>query len=181
MGGIDFKLYARGKNINEAYKDACEEAEVEYGNDGYNGSISTTAYLQDVTKEFKNGRKSLNEFIESKLENLGKRCCLAVCIEEPVQNTNKIKTQVEHIVTSGTKKWVLKYVVNGDDGELGAYDTKGAAVEKARKYTEVYQCPTTITMEKRLEKASPVVAKITYKKDTKEKLGKWVLFGVAAC
>jgi hypothetical protein len=103
----------------------------------------------------------------------------AICIQEPVENKNKTKSQVEHIVTPGTKKWVLKYVVSGYDGEISSHDTKGAAVATARAYTEKYLSSTVIHMEKRIEKSNAIVAKVKYKPSTTEREGRWVFFGWA--
>ena len=87
---------------------------------------------------------------------------------------------MEHIVTPGTKKWVLKYVVRHGDYFIGSWDKKADAVKDARKYTESYQEPTTIEIEKVLDKGSSRVAIIRYKKSSTERPGKWVFFGYAA-
>jgi hypothetical protein len=111
---------------------------------------------------------------------MNKYDCSAICLCQPVGNKNKTKSQVEHIVTPGTKKWVLKYVVQRDDHVIGSWDTKGDAVKDARKYTEKHQVPTSILIKKFLEKGDNLVAKITYKKATNERDGEWVFFGYAA-
>ena len=111
---------------------------------------------------------------------MNKRDCSAICVKEPIGNNNKIKTQVEHIVEAGTKKWVLRYVVQNGDHVIGAWPTKGEALIDARKYTEKNQVSTTIIMKKFLEKGSDKVAKITYKKATNERDGEWIFFGYAA-
>jgi hypothetical protein len=111
---------------------------------------------------------------------MNKRDCSAICLCKPVANKNKTKSQVDHIVTPGTKKWVLKYVVQRGDHVIGSWNTKGDAVKDARKYTEKHQVPTTILMKKFLEKGDNLVAKITYKKAPNEKDGEWVFFGYAA-
>lgn len=181
MGASFFRTTYRGKSLSDAYKNAVEDAEEEYGHDSYNGTISTTHNLFDKTKEYKAGNKSLNEYIDSWVEKGCKRDCFAICLEEPKTNTNKIKTQVEHIITPGTKKWVLKYCVYTYDAKiLGSYNTKGDAVKRAREYTEKTQETTHIAMEKHLEKGTATVAKITYKRSDKEKDGKWIFFGWAA-
>jgi len=50
----------------------------------------------------------------------------------------------------------------------------------ARAYTEKHQKTTRIVMRKVLIKSDPTVAKITYKKSTTERAGKYILFGWAA-
>jgi hypothetical protein len=114
------------------------------------------------------------------VEILNKRDCCSICLQEPVGNKNKTKSQVEHIVTPGTKKWVLKYTVRHGDHFIGSWNTKGDAVKDARRYTENNQVATTIEMEKVLDKGSNRVAIIKYKKAPTERLGKWMFFGWAA-
>lgn len=183
MGATWFKDVARGASLKDAYNSAVEDARQYAGHqDGYNGTISTTVGLVDLTDQFKRSGKSINEYIDMQMDKLHKRDCAAICLEKPVANSNKTKSQVEHIVTPGTKKWVLYYVVyNGyNDQMIASCSTKGEAVKKAREYTEKHQTPTNICMEKGLEKGNRTVARITYKKSSTEKPGKWVFFGWAA-
>lgn len=184
MGASWFQESGNGPSLRQTYDRLVEIAEDEYGHqDGYNGTISTTTVfgVKDLTSEFKRSGKSLQDFIDGQVNILAKRQCAAVCIQEPKANTNKTKSQVEHIVTPGTKKWVLKYVVYNHNGNsLGSFDTKGAAVEHARKRTEKTGETTTIDMEKVLDKVNPRVAKITYKRASTERDGKWIFFGWAA-
>ncbi len=183
MGASWFKQTGYGKSLKDTYTTAVFEAESEYGHqDGYNGTISTTHGVLDVTESFKKSGKNLDAYINWQQDRLNKRDCCAICIQEPVDNKNKTKSQVTNLVTKGTKKWVLKYTVGlqADDSPLGSYDTKGEAVEKARKYTEMTGETTEVYMEKLLEKLTPIVARITYKKSTTEKPGKWIFFGWAA-
>ncbi len=184
MGSQSFTTYARGKNANDAYNRAVEAAEDEYGHqEGYSGAINSTAGFSDITKEFKASKKSLNQFIDEQLDKLSKfngaRC---ICLEEPKGNNNKIKTQVEHIVKPGTKKWVLTYIVYHHSERITMACTKGEAVKIAREYSEKHQCSTTVRMEKSLENIGDnLVAKITYKRASNERDGKWVFFGWASC
>jgi len=54
MGACQFKTRSSGKTPQEAYNRACEIAEDEYGHqDGYNGTISTTAGFRDETEAYK--------------------------------------------------------------------------------------------------------------------------------
>jgi len=171
MGASWFQQTGYGKTLDDAYKSACEEAEVEYGHqEGYNGTISTTHSVRDITEEYKRSKLDLEPFVRSKVEILNKRDCCSICLQEPVGNKNKTKSQVEHLVTPGTKKWVLKYVVYDDSLRMiTSCDTKGEA-----------QSSTHICMEKTLDKGSKKVAKITYKKAPTERPGKWMFFGWAA-
>lgn len=182
MGATWFKQTDSGKTLQDAYKSACEIAEDEYGHqEGYNGTISTTHGVRDVTENYNKSKfDSVEEYIRSQMEVLGKRDCHAICIQKPIENKNKTKSQVEHIVTPGTKKWVLKYVVQRGDHVISAWNTKGDAVKDARRYTEQNQVPTSIVIKKYLEKGDNLVAKITYKKSPTERNGRWIFFGWAA-
>lgn len=182
MGSSWFTTQSRGKSVQAAYNTAVERAEDEYGHqEGYSGEINSSAGCRDVTKEFKASKKTLNQFMADQQDKLSKhQGAQAICLEEPKANENKTKSQVEHVVTPGTKKWVLKYVVSAYDGEISSHDTKGGAVAAARAYTEKYLSSTVIQMEKRIEKSNAVVAKITYKRSSTERDGKWIFFGWAS-
>ena len=186
MGATQFKTRSTGKTADEAYRRACEIAEDEYGHqEGYNGTISTTHGFRDETEAYKKSKFSdVNVYIYSRFEShsMNKRDCSAICVRQPIVNKNKTKSQVEHIVTPGTKKWILKYVVYNsyNDHMIASCLTKGDAVKKAREYTEKTQTPTNICMEKSLEKGNRTVARITYKKSPTERDGEWIFFGYAA-
>jgi len=180
MGACQFENSGRGKSAKEVFTKLQDAAEREYGDDCYNGTISTVPGFRDLTSEWKSSKKDLSRFIRERLNDANKYDCFAICTHQPVVNSNKIKSQVEHIVTPGTKKWVLKYVVYDYDNQLGSYDTKGDAVKAARAHTEKTFKRTTISMEKKLEKGSSQVATITYKKSSEEKDGQWIFFGYAA-
>lgn len=182
MGACSFVNKGRAKSMRNAYDKLCDYARDEQGHqDGYNGTISTTHGFRDVTDEFKRSKKELNTFIDDNIDKAEKwGSCLAICIKEPKTNTNKIKTQVEHIVEKGTKKWELAFVVTARSGDIGSKRTKGDAVKLARAHTEKTQESTSIHMEKRLVGGKSVVAKINYKPSTTEADGEYVFFGWAA-
>ena len=182
MGACQFEVTSYGKTAEAAYTKACERAEDEYGHqDGYNGTISTTNGFRDETEAY--GKSKFDDtyaYIRNRFDSMNKYDCSAICLCKPVANKNKTQSQVEHIVTPGTKKWVLKYVVQRGDHVIGAWNTKGDAVKDARKYTEKHQVPTSIVIKKYLEKGDNLVAKITYKKSPTERNGEWIFFGYAA-
>ena len=180
MGACQFINRGRGKSAKDAFNRLQDVATSEYGHDSYNGTISTVPGFSDVTNEYKSNKRGLSEFIDYKLDNAHKYDCFCICVQPPVENKNKTKTQVEHIVEKGTKKWELKYVVQTYDGTLSSHATKGEAVKAARIYTEKYLSPTTVHMKKMLAKGKTEVAKITYKKSTNERDGEYVFFGYAA-
>jgi len=184
MGACQFKERGTGKTAQEVYRKLCEIAEEEYGHqDGYNGTISTTDGFRDETELYNKSKfNDTSAYIHNRFDShtMNKRDCSAICVVQPVGNKNKTQSQVEHIVTPGTKKWVLKYVVQRGDHVIGSWDTKGDAVKDARKYTEKYQVTTSIVIKKFLEKGDNLVAKITYKKSPTERDGEWIFFGYAA-
>jgi hypothetical protein len=183
MGSQSFTTYSRGKSVNDAYNRAVERAEERYGHqEGYSGEINSSAGYRDVTKEWKASKLSMEAYMERELDRLTKhQGAQAICIEEPIENKNKTKSQVEHVVTPGTKRWVLKYVVQHGDHHIGGWNTKGEAVKDARRYTEQNQVSTKVVIKKFIEKGDNTVAKITYKKSSTEKEGRWVFFGWASC
>jgi hypothetical protein len=184
MGSQQFQTYSRGKSVKEAYNNAVEDANDEYGHQqGYSGEINSSEGYSDVTAKFKASKKSLNEYINERLDVLTKfEGAEAICIEQPVTNNNKIKSQVEHVVEKGTKKWVLKFYAQSNyKGLIGKFNTKGDAVKAARKYTEETGNSTYVEMRKDLEKGNTITAKISYKKATNEKDGRWVFYGWASC
>ena len=186
MGACQFKTRNTGKTADEAYRRACEIAEDEYGHqDGYNGTISTTDGFRDETELYKKSKfKDVSAYIRDRFDShtMNKRNCSAICVQQPIGNKNKTKSQVDHIVTPGTKQWILKYEVENyyEDRVIASCMTKGDAVKMARAYTEKNQHSTKIIMRKVLNKVDPTVAKITYKKSSTEKQGVWRFFGWAA-
>jgi len=184
MGSQSFTVRSRGKSAKEAYQNAVDNAESEYGHQqGYSGAINSTPGFRDVTKQYKNSKLPLYNYIEKRLDELTKfQGAECICIKEPITNTNKIKTQVEHVVEKGTKKWVLKYVAQSNyKGRIGAFNTKGDAVKAARKYTEETGNSSYVEMQKVLENGNTITAKITYKKATNEREGEWEFYGWASC
>jgi hypothetical protein len=183
MGAQEFHTFARGKSLQQAYSTAIDNANDEYGHQqGYSGEINSTHSLRDLTEEFRRSKKSLSLFIQEKMEDCPKGMCYAICTDEPVQNNKKIRSKVEHTVSPGTKKWVLKYVVyDGHDDAIARCNTKGEAVKVAREYTEKNMAITNVYMEKVLEKGTTQVAKVIYKSSKAEKDGRWTFFGLATC
>jgi len=183
MGAEAFITRQRVITASEAYRNAVEEAESEFGKDAYNGTISTTTGFKDVTAEFRKSKQEIHQFIDDILEAVGKRDCLVIEEQAPVKNNNKIKSIVEHKVVKGTSKWELRYNVytGWDDIQLNSFMTKTDAVKYARDYTEKSQKTTFIRMEKFLTNQDPNVACIKYKKSSDEREGSYVFFGYAAC
>ena len=93
MGATLITVRSTGTSMRDAYNNAVEEAIYEYGNDNYNGTISTTRGCTDVTKEFVKSGKNLDEFEQYLYENnrLNKwGDALGICVSPPISNNNKI-------------------------------------------------------------------------------------------
>jgi hypothetical protein len=183
MGAQLFITRQRAKNNKEAFALAQETAISEYGNDPYNGTISTCHSFSDITPKFKKSGMTSKEFIDSMIDDMNKRDCYVICEMEPTVNNNKIKSVVEHKVIKGTSKWELRYNVytGWEDRQLKSFKTKADAVKFARQYTEGTEETTFVRMEKSLVNQNANVASITYKKATNEKDGQYLFFGEAAC
>lgn len=179
MGACSFRNSTKARNMHDAYRDLVDAANSQYGNDVYNGTISTTDGYRDVTSNFKSSGKDLSTYIDEMLDKSSKRDCFGICVEEPKSNPNKIKSQVEHHVVKGTRKWDLWFIVTEWDTEIGKFKTKTEALKCARKRTEATTLRTRIHMEKRVQGNSQV-ATINYKQSSSEKPGKYVFFGWAA-
>jgi len=180
MGAINFERTSYGKTLREAYEKAYEDATEEVGHqEGYSGDINSTVHVLDKTEEFKRSKKSIRNFIEESLEIIPKRSCWAVCLIEPILNSNKVKTKVDNIVTTGTKKWILKYKVTDRAGDvLFSENTKGEAIQKAREYVEKHQNTLSVHLSKELSEGNTKVATVSYKRSTTERDGTWIFFGV---
>jgi hypothetical protein len=186
MGANNFSTKGKGSNLKKAYDAAYSDAVAEYGHqEGYSGQINSTNELQDLTYEFEKSKKNLNTFMNDKWEDCSKGMCYAICIKEPMKNTNKVRSQVKNIVTPGTRKWVLSFEVasiwSEDDSYLFSAPTKGEALKFARQYVEKNLCDVDIYMTKHLEKGPAKVAEVLYKGSKKEVDGTWIFFGLAAC
>jgi hypothetical protein len=183
MGADSFITRSRGVNASEAYTNAVEQAEAEFGRDAYNGTISTTSSFKDVTVNFHKSNKERRQFIDDMLEKAGKRDCYVIEEQAPVKNNNKIKSVVDHVVVKGTSKWELRYNVytGWEDRQLKSFKTKTDAVKYAREHTEKSQNTTFVRMEKVLTNQDATVACIRYKSSTQEREGTYIFFGMAAC
>lgn len=180
MGSNTFYERLRAPNIKEAYNNAVENAIDEWGNDPYNGTISTTNDFVDVTTKFKNSGKKLNEFIESAEDVMDKRDCWGICTQEPKSNSNKIKSQVEIIPQVGKCVWETRYEVRGEGTLIGSHILQAGAIKIARDYTERTKINSSITRVKVLKEGNKDVGSITYKPSKDERPGEYVLFGWAA-
>lgn len=180
MGSTTFYDRKIAASMKDAYNDAVEYAIDEWGNDPYNGTISTTTDFVDVTAKFKNSGKKLNEFIDSAQDVMDKRDCWGICTKEPRLNSNKIKSQVEIIPQVGTCVWESRYEVHGQGTLIGSHILQAGAIKIARDYTERTKISSSITRVKVLKEGNKNVGSITYKPSKDERHGEYVFFGWAA-
>lgn len=184
MGATLIETNSRGASMREAYNLAVEDAVYETGNDPYNGTISTTNGVIDITKEFRASGKSLADYADylyenNKLQKWGPAA--GICVAEPVVNTNKIKTQVATTPQKGTRTWKTVYQVKVYNGEvIASSEFQIDAIKKAREYTEKTKEATSVHISKQLVGSKSLVSEITYKKADKERAGFYHFIALAA-
>ena len=187
MGASNYTNYARAKNMNEAYKQCVENANDEYGHqEGYSGEINCSSGFEDKTNAWKASKLKLEDYINRNWDADGKGGdAWGICYKQPVGNTNKVKSVVEHSVFKGTRKWELLYIPSTpSESWIGkGSDNKAEAVKRARQHTEETGDTTVVRIERRLSKdsGSSQVARINYKSSPKEDRGSYVFFGLAPC
>ena len=81
MGAFDRTDFALGKykSAREAYNELVEEAEHEYGHDGYNGTISTSDGFKMITEHPRYGTKKFWKFVDKTMD--GTKFSAWNCIE----------------------------------------------------------------------------------------------------
>jgi len=184
MGASLIQTSERGASMQNAYRNAVEDAIDEYGNDTYNGTISTTSGFVDKTKEWKASGMDINSYAEwlyenDKLNKWGN--AVGVCINEPITNTNKIKSQVNTTPQKGTRVWKTIYTAKTYDGTfIGESEYQIDAIKLARIYTEREKIKSIVVIEKKLQGSSNLVSEITYKKSDKERVGYYYFIALAA-
>ena len=73
MGATNIYHEVNGNSMSEAYESAVEDCLHMYGNDCYNGTISTTEGFVDKTQRFKNNHGGdMNSFEKEALDNTQK-------------------------------------------------------------------------------------------------------------
>jgi hypothetical protein len=180
MGSTTFYHKRTAPNMKEAYNQLVEDAIDEYGNDAYNGTISTTNGFVDVTKKFKDSGKKLSVFIESAEDVMDKRDCWGICVLEPKLNTNKIKSQVELVLQVGRRVWETRYEVQAEGRLIGSHPLQAGAIRIARDYTELTKISSHVIRVNVLKEGEKDVAFVNYKPSSEERQGEYVLFGWAA-
>jgi hypothetical protein len=183
MGAELIYRTSRGKNIQDAFNRACQEDEDYFGHqEGYSGGIHTCSLTKDVTSMTKT--KSFRDIEEYIADNANKREAWGFCVEEPIANKNKVKSQVEVTPQKGTRKWetVYKAVTSWDQREVARDKSQTNCIKKARAYVEANpDVSLKVIITKELIEGNSQCATITYKKATNEKLGLYKFVAWAAC
>lgn len=179
MGATEVFEYGHGKTMQIAFEKVQREAEEEYGNDSYNGKINNCFLVADWTNKY-NG-KNLNELADLADDYCGKGEVIGICIDKPVPNKNKTKSQVENKAQKGARKWVTVYLAINIDGDIICQGkTQAECVKKARKYVEDRgEGSLNISIAKQIESGNSLCAKVSYKASSKEKQGRYVFLGLA--
>jgi len=184
MGACSISVSARGKNMRDAFNNAVQDANEEYGHqEGYSGAINNCELVGDVGKERHRFQED-DHFEEWILENkASKREVYGYCTQNPVTNNNKIKTVVHNIPQKGTRKWETRYVAQaryGDSNPCINEKTQTEAIKKARAFVEKNpSAAVKVVITKILVKGGSVCASIDYKKATGERDGCYTFVGYA--
>lgn len=187
MGASNYLNSARGNTMREAYIKCVEAADDMHGHqEGYSGEINASNGFLDKTTAWKASKLSADSFIDKNSDGNGKgEAAWGICTKEPVKNSNKVKSVVEHSVFKGTRKWELVYIpqTRSESWFGRTHNNKADAVKEAREYTEKTGNFTVVVLDRILSKdsGSRIVANINYKSNSKEAPGVYVFFGLAPC
>ena len=93
MGAEDFSDVARGKDAQEAFRSAVEEAQYEYGHGGYTGSIAEkhgfimVAREPLASEEARKLKSRMEEEDDRYNDKWGPACCVELLEESPVKGS----------------------------------------------------------------------------------------------
>lgn len=181
MGACTFQHKTSSRSMNDAYQDLFDESVYENGHDSYNGTISTTSGIRDVTNMFKRSKLSLDKFIHTIGLEETQKWGDAWGIEIKKPRLKKIKAKVDNIVTKGARKWETRYIIyDYQMTEITYKLSKGDAITKAKKLALKNNQRYSIRLEKHIIKSDNLVARVYAEIPKTEKLGEYVIFGWAA-
>jgi len=181
MGATTFRVIGSGSSVQDAFRTLCNESREEYGHQqGYSGEIHDTNLCANKTGGYKNAKDKI-AFLEKLEYNTNKRDTNYIVLKESKVNANKIKSTVTINTNKGARKWETRYEVYGfsDDRPIASEKTQGAAVKKARAYTEKNQETTHIELTKKLISGNAAIGSVRYKTSKSESMGSY-LFVVCA-
>jgi hypothetical protein len=182
MGANLIERTVRARSIREAWQKVHDDAEEYSGHqEGYSGDFNTCFFAKDVTSMLKT--KSIKDLDEYITDNCNKREAWGYCLQQPVSNKNKVKSQVNVTPQKGTRKWetVYKAVTSCEEKEVARDKSQTNCIKKARTYVESNpDVIVKIIIAKELIEGNSRCASVTYKKSIKEKLGLYKFIGLAA-
>ena len=204
MGATNFVETVLAKTAREGFESLSENARYEYGNDGYNGTISTCSMANRPFYIFKDSyKKSNDEKAMEMIENddygekwLAKHIDLGV-VEYKIIKPKKINTEKEK------PKYTLAYTVKPIDYlcnqgrgyyNIPSFKTKTEAVNKAMELASKDNAEYFVSKEYVLNEGNSEVARIeleekSYKTKPKNipkgcrliEIHKYMFFGWASC
>jgi hypothetical protein len=184
MGACSIIVSAQGKNMRDAFNNAVQEANEEYGHQqGYSGAINNCELTGDWTNKRSNYPED-DHFHEAILQYANKRDVIGYCTQDPIGNTNKTKSEVKNMPQHGSRKWETRYIAvprYGDSPNTGISEkTQTEAIKKARAYVEKNPgLMLEVRVTKILTEGQTVCAEVRYKKSSRERLGSYTFVGWA--
>lgn len=181
MGSISIERVERACSMSEAFVQAQENDEIEFGSDSYNGGINHCELVADWTHKY-NG-KNLEKLLKEALDFCSKREAVGICLEKPKPNTNKVKSKVDNVPQKGTRKWDTVYqgvkrdYLNGQgfiDTVVVEGKTQTECLKKARTHCEKTKESLEIVITKKLVSGNRKCATVSYKPSSSESSGKYI-------
>jgi hypothetical protein len=172
MGTMERFATIQGRTLQEAFKELQNEDESEYGQDIYSGRWNNCQGVREVSPSEFDKRYAESDISKHEV-------AIAKCVQKPIGNTNKVKTQVTNYPNKGARKWVTKYVAETwDRGIIVEEESQTEAIKKARLYVDKHPDVTlTVHITKKLVSSPTKVAVIGYKPAKNERDGVWEIFG----
>lgn len=183
MGATRIHAYSSGKTVQEAYTKLQKKCRKEKGDDFYNGSFGSCVLREE--SEYKNAVELYDFYNSDDSINMFKGESYWAVQEEPVLNTNKIKSMVNIFPQYGHRRWVIMYMVKENSTSYEFNDIKEFAYQKdaiafARdKQSNNPNYSYEIHIIKTITQGNAIVAEIKYKPKTGEKDGKWLFVAYA--
>lgn len=81
MGSCDFRQIGFGKTVQDAFETEVEKALYDQGHDSYNGTISTTSFIQVLNIHPRYGSKLFETWYEGQIQVIEKYQCYAIEIK----------------------------------------------------------------------------------------------------
>jgi hypothetical protein len=199
MGACGFCEHIEGYNAGECFDRLVSDAISEYGNDPYNGTISTCSMgrVKTISKKYSNAvNEKAMKMIQD--EDYGRKWVASV-LDLGVVGYDIISITKKAPTTKTKAKYVQKYAVIRDEerGEkvIASFDSKTEADEKAIKLTMDNPLKTYFVAKRpvNINNGDDTVTNIIVKRERREKplkpnknrivkeVHKYIFYGLAAC